>query len=248
MAVQPVLSVKHSRRDAPDAEARRVPPLSSGDRLSRLEFERRYRAMPRVNKAELVEGVVYMPSPVSAIHSEAHGQIITWLGSYCAATRGVRLSDNATVRLDPDNEVQPDALLRLSPDAGGRARVSQDGFVEGAPELIVEVSATSASYDMHDKLRVYRRNEIQEYIVWRVYDERLDWFELREGEYTPLAVDTDGVTRSRVFPGLWLAVEPLLAGDLPRVLVELQRGVASPDHTAFAERLASAQGGEHVRE
>jgi len=129
------------------------PPLESGDRLTRHEFERRYHAMPHVKKAELIEGVVYIPSPVHfEDHAEPHSWAVTWLGVYCAATPGVKLGDNATVRLDLDNEVQPDALLRLEPAAGGRSRISYDDYVKDAPELIVEIAANSASYDLHDKL------------------------------------------------------------------------------------------------
>src|SRR5690242_6337929 len=116
-----------------------VPALESGDHLSRSEFERRYEAMPALKKAELIEGVVYVGSPVRMdVHAEPHASVITWLGTYRAATPGVRLGDNPTVRLDLDNEPQPDALLRLEPAAGGRSRVDEDGYVEGPPELVVE--------------------------------------------------------------------------------------------------------------
>jgi Uma2 family endonuclease len=152
----------------PDATPVGLPPLENGDRLTRREFERRYQARPDIKKAELIEGVVYMPSPVHfRSHSEPHGWIIGWLVAYCAGTPGVRLGDNATVRLDRDNEVQPDALLRIEPEAGGSSRISEDDYVEGAPELIVEIAATSASYDLHDKLQVYRRNGVREYVVWQ---------------------------------------------------------------------------------
>jgi Uma2 family endonuclease len=214
------------------------PPLEGGDRLTRYEFERRYQARPDIKKVELIEGVVYMPSPVRAkSHSGPHGQIITWLGVYAAATPGVEFYDNATVRLDLDNEPQPDALLRLDPEAGGHSHISEDDYIEGAPELIVEITASSASYDLHDKLQVYRRNGVQEYVVWRVYDKQVDWFALREGEYVPLTPDASGIIHSQVFPGLRLAVPALLVGDLATVLAELQNGLATTEHTAFVERL-----------
>jgi len=215
-----------------------VPPIEAGDRLTRCEFERRYEARPDIKKAELIERVVYMPSPVRAkSHSRPHGRITTWLGTYCAATPGVDLEDNATVRLDLDNEPQPDALLRLEPEAGGRSHISEDDYIEGAPELIVEVAASSASYDLHDKLHAYRRNGVQEYIVWRVYDKQVDWFRLVNDEYVPLAADADGIIHCQVFPGLRLAVAALLAGDMATVLVELQKGLGTPEHAAFVERL-----------
>lgn len=216
----------------------KVLPLENGDRLTRHEFERRYAAMPHIKKAELIEGVVYISSPLRfEPHAEPHGQIITWLGVYHAATPGVRLGDNATVRLDMDNEPQPDGLLRLNESVGGQSRLSEDGYVEGAPELIVEVAASSASYDLRDKLRVYRRNQVQEYLVWQVYDQHLDWFRLREGEYVPLQPDAAGVVCSEIFPGLWLAVPALLEGNLAEVLAVLQQGLTTPEHAAFVEQL-----------
>jgi Uma2 family endonuclease len=216
----------------------RLPPLENGDRLTRYEFERRYEAMRDVKKAELIEGVVYMGSPVRIVnHGRPHAGIMTWLGVYWAATPGVDLADNTTVRLDLDNEPQPDALLRLDESAGGQSRLSEDGYVEGAPELIAEVAASSASIDLGDKLRAYRRNGVREYIVWRVYNRRLDWFRLREGEYVSLEADAEGVVRSQVFPGLWLSVPALLEGDLMRVLAVLQEGLNTPEHGAFVERL-----------
>jgi Uma2 family endonuclease len=216
-------------------------PLENGDRLTRHEFERRYQATEHIKKAELIEGVVYVASPLRfEPHAEPHGQIITWLGVYHAATSGVRLGDNATVRLDMDNEPQPDGLLRLNESIGGQSHLSDDGYVEGAPELIVEVAASSASYDLHDKLRVYRRNGVQEYIVWQVYEQRIDWFRLTEGEYVPLQPDSEGIVRSEVFPGLWLAVPALLEGNLAEVLAVLQSGLATAEHAAFVEHLSGS--------
>ncbi|MDJ0734371.1 MAG: Uma2 family endonuclease [Nostocaceae cyanobacterium] len=218
--------------------ALRIPFLENGDRLTRSEFERRYDAMPNVKKAELIEGVVYVASAVRAkSHGRPHAQIMTWLGAYYAATPGVDLADNATVRLDLDNEPQPDALLRIEPQLGGRSRITEDDYIEGAPELIVEVAASSASYDMNDKLKVYRRNAVQEYLVWQIYENRLDWFCLHNSEYINLEPNAKGIIQSQVFPGLWLAVDALLTGDLARVLAELQKALATPDHQAFITRL-----------
>ncbi|MEL7035068.1 MAG: Uma2 family endonuclease [Cyanobacteria bacterium J06592_8] len=200
------------------------PPLENGDKLTRLEFEQRYAAMPEIKKAELIEGFVYMSSPLHAkAHAEPHAWIITWLGTYIALTPGVQLFDNATVRLDSDNEVQPDVLLRLETD--GQSRISDDDYIEGAPELIVEIAASSASIDIHKKLNVYRRNQVQEYLVWRVYDGELDWFCLREGKYIPLHPNEKGILTSTIFSGLWLAKSALLSGDLATVLSVLQQGL-----------------------
>ena len=131
----------------------RIPPLESGDRLSRHEFERRYTAMPHIKKAELIEGIVYVASPLRfRSHGQPHGDLIVWLGNYKVSTRGVELGDNVTVRLDLDNEPQPDVVLLID-ELGGQARISEDDYVEGAPELVAEVAASSASNDLHDKKR-----------------------------------------------------------------------------------------------
>jgi Uma2 family endonuclease len=221
----------------------RPPPLENGDRLTRAEFERRYDAMPGLKKAELIEGVVYLGPPVRfRAHSQPHGFVITWLGLYSAATPGVELASEATLRLDLDNDYQPDALLLVEPAAGGRTRVSEDDYVEGPPELVVEVAASSVSIDLHAKLTVYRRTGVPEYVVWRVLERRVDWFELREGAYVPLPADERGVVHSRVFPGLRLAVPALIARDLAAVLAEQQAGLQSPEHQQFAAALAERLG------
>ncbi|OCR02378.1 hypothetical protein BCD67_01385, partial [Oscillatoriales cyanobacterium USR001] len=137
----------------------KIVPLENGDRLTRIEFERRYQAMPHLKKAELIEGIVYMAAALRIrSHGEPHAYIMTWLGVYKASTPGVQMGDNATVRLDADNEVQPDALLRI--EQGGTSRVSEDDYVEGTPELIVEIAASTVSIDRHQKLQVYRRNGV----------------------------------------------------------------------------------------
>jgi Uma2 family endonuclease len=221
-------------------EATTILPLESGDRLTRSEFERRYQTMPCLKKAELIEGVVYVPSPVRyTSHAKPHGFVVAWISVYVAATPGVDFGDNATVRLDMDNEPQPDVLLRMDEQLGGQSRVSPDDYVEGGPELVVEVAASSASYDLHDKLSVYRRNQVQEYLVWRVYEQQFDWWRLREGAYVPLPADAAGVVRSEVFPGLWLAVPALLDGNLAEVLGVLQTGLATSEHLAFVKQLQS---------
>lgn len=213
-----------------------VPPLENGDKLTRSEFERRYDAMPNIKKADLIEGIVYMASPLRfRSHGKPHAYIMAWLGFYESQTPGVELGDNATVRLDADNEPQPDALLRIV--NGGQSQISDDDYVEGAPELIVEVAASSASIDLHQKLKVYRRNQVQEYLVWRVYDSQFNWFKLQEGEYIQLEANTDGILCSGIFPGLWLEKSALLAGDLAKVLEVLQQGLVSIEHHNFVEKL-----------
>ncbi len=199
------------------------PPLEMGDRLTRAEFERRYTNMPPNKKAELIEGVVFISATGRYSHGRPHAYILGWLGLYAAQTPMIEYADNATVCLDADNEVQPDVLLRIVEDAGSQSTISTDDYVEGASELIVEIAASSVSYDLYDKLPVYRRNGVQEYLVWQVYDQKIDWFVLEEGRYVPLLLNADGIIHSRNFPGLALTVDPLLQGDMATVLTILSK-------------------------
>ena len=218
----------------------RIPELQAGDHLTRMEFERRYAAMPEVKKAELIEGFVYMPSPVShQQHSGPHFNVVFWLRSYCCGTPGVEGGDNATLRLDLENEPQPDVFLRIRPEFGGQSQ-DEDEYIAGPPELIAEVCASSASYDLHDKRRADQRNGVREYLVWRVWDSAIDWFIQREGRFERLPLSAAGHYQSVVFPGLWLDPTALIRGDFPQRMVVLQQGLASPEHAAFVTQLQAA--------
>jgi Uma2 family endonuclease len=153
------------------------------------------------------------------------------------ATPGAEAGDNATVRLDRENEFQPDILLRIDHSKGGASLVAADGYLEGPPELVIEVAASTASYDLHQKLRVYQRNGVREYIVAQAFERRVDWFILRDGVFEPLQPDERGVLRSEAFPGLWLKASALWEGDLAAILAALQEGLASPEHSAFVDQL-----------
>ncbi len=234
----PSITRPQSRGPGDPAGGGTIPPLENGDRLTRNEFERRYHAMPGVKKAELIEGEVYMPSPVRhGRHSHPHTRVVTWLGNYETATPGVEAGDNGSIRLDLTNEPQPDAYLIILPDRGGQSRISEDDYIEGAPELVAEVAASSASFDLGKKLEVYRRNGVREYLVWRVLDREVDWYVNRGGGFDRLR-PVDGVLQSEAFPGLWLAPTALVQGDGAAVDAALRSGLESPGHAEFVDRLA----------
>ena len=218
-----------------------TPLLHPGDRMNAAEFEARYTAMPYLKKAELLDGVVYMPSPVSLQHhGEPHAEIVGWLTYYMALSRGVRVGDNTTLRLGDTNQPQPDALLMIPTAAGGQATIMGDGFISGAPELAFEVAYTSQSYDLGVKKDVYAEFGVKEYLVWQVQIEAFEWFVLRDGEYVSKDPDADNIFRSETFPGLWLDWQALLTGNLARVFAVLQLGAATPEHLAFVERLKTS--------
>lgn len=212
--------------------------LEHGDRLTLDEFERRYETMPELKKAELVEGVVYMPSPVRhKRHGRPNGDFVGWISFYVALTPGSDYSVNGSIRLSNKSGLQPDAMLRLLPEVGGGSRVDDDDYIVGPPELVVEIAASTASYDLHDKKETYRKHGVLEYIVWRVEDRQIDWFNLTDGQYVSLAPNENGVIESNVFPGLRLNLPAIMAGKQVDVFLELQNGLNSAEHQAFVERL-----------
>jgi Uma2 family endonuclease len=237
------LSMAAPTAKLPQSESKkeRTPPLEAGDRLTVKQFEHRYAAMWRVNKAELIDGVVYMPSPVThKDHGSPHFDVVTWAGVYRIFTPGVDGGDNSTLRLEVgENQPQPDAFLRVLQAHGGQSRLSEDGYVVAAPEWIGEIAASSANYDLHAKLEAYQKNRVREYVVWQVRDEAIDWFVLRNDRFERLPAGPDGVFRSEVLPGLWLDPAAMIRRDMMRVFQVVQQGIQSPEHAEFVSRLQS---------
>ncbi len=221
------------------AVPRRPPPLEAGDRLSAAEFMRRYEAEPEREDAQLIEGVVYLGSPLSAgLHGRPHMSVNHLLCSYAARTPGLIVSDNSTTMLDADNVPQPDALLAIPEHAGGQSRIDDDKqYLHGPPELVVEVASSSASVDLHDKLNAYRRNGVTEYVVWRTRDAAVDWFAFEGGASRRLEPGDDGLIRSGCFPGLWLDVDALLRHDFAAIAAAVEKRCNAEDHAAFAARI-----------
>lgn len=213
--------------------------LRPGDRLSQEEFHRRYQAYPEDAKFELVDGVVYMASPLGQPHALHNPELTGALWLYKAYTPGVEALENATTILGLASEPQPDLALRIAPDWGGQSGM-EGKYVKGAPELLAEVADSSLALDLGQKKRDYRRAGVVEYIVWCVEERQLHWFDFAAD--TKITPTRQGVLRSRVFPGLWIHRHALLERDSRRVIKVLQRGLASRAHAAFVKRLQAEHG------
>ena len=213
------------------------PPLREGDRLDSVEFLRRWEAMPDLKRVELIDGVVFMASPVSLDHCTTHHDINTWIGIYRSRTPGCQAGTDGTWVMGPKDIPQPDVFLRILPEWGGQSRNSGK-YAEGAPELIVEVSGSSLSRDLGIKLDLYLAAGVREYLTVQLQPRTIVWRQLWGGRYRELRPDSDGVLRSRVFPGLWMDPEALWDGSL---LAAGELGLSSPEHAAFVKRLAGAR-------
>ena len=214
-----------------------IPPLETGDHLTRAEFERRYKLHPEIKKAELIEGVVYVASPVHVPHGEPHLYIGGWVTYYLAATPGLRAVDNTSIVLNQKNEYQPDISVWIDETFGGQSRVGANQMLEGAPELAIEIAASSASIDLKTKKKVYQRHGVREYIVLLAHEREIRWFVLQQGEYQALMADEDGILRSRNFPGLWFEEKSFWARDLAQMFAVLQQGLTTPEHAEFVTQL-----------
>jgi Uma2 family endonuclease len=216
-----------------------VPPLVTGDFLTREEFLRRWEAMPGVKRAELIRGIVYMPpSPLLVDHGEADNDVGTWLGVYRAATPGCAAANNATWLMAEDSSPQPDTSLRILPEYGGQSRM-EGRYAAGAPEFLAEVCLSRTAYDLHQKLELYQESGVQEYLAVLMREQEVRWHRLVGGSFEVTPAPADGIYRSAVFAGLWLDAAALLAGDLARVLAVLNDGLRSPEHAAFVQQLAA---------
>ncbi|HVS34192.1 MAG TPA: Uma2 family endonuclease [Gemmataceae bacterium] len=213
--------------------------LCNGDRMKQPEFHKRYAAYPEDVKFELIGGTVYMASPLRLPHGLYHLELGLVLSLFKAETPGVEAADNATVILGEESEPQPGLLLRIQTEHGGRSGVTEDEYCRGAPELLAEVAHSSRAIDMNQKRQDYEQNGVLEYMVLCIEERELHWFHFPSGR--PIRPDRQGIARSRVFPGLWIAVPALLDRDSPRLIATVQQGLASPGHAAFVKRLEKAR-------
>jgi Uma2 family endonuclease len=220
-------------------ETRLVPPLVPGQRLDQPTFHLRYEAMPPGTWAELVDGVVYMPSPVRLDHGLPDDVVSYWLVHYWRHTPGLRSGKNVTTILGDSGEVQPDSQLRIPAERGGLTRIV-DGYVVGPPEFIVEIARSSRRFDLGSKKRDYERAGVLEYLVLAFAPNEVFWFVLRGNVFAPLPPGPDGIFRSQVFPGLWLDPAAFFAEDLDRLIAVLDEGLATPEHAAFVAKLTEA--------
>jgi Uma2 family endonuclease len=216
------------------------PPLRDGDRLTSDEFMRRWEAMPDLKHAELIDGIVYMPSPVSHQHAKFDAPLTGWLVNYAAGTPGCEVGSNGTWLMGDRDVPQPDIALRILPEYGGQSR-EEGEYAAGAPELIVEVAVSSRSRDLGVKLRLYERVGVREYLIAVAGKQQCLWKELTESGYRSLDPGADGIIRSRCFPGLWLDSAALWRIDLPRLFSVLQEGLDTPEHASFVSRLAGSK-------
>lgn len=216
---------------------RALPPLRPGQRLSVRDFLHRWEAMPGLKFAELIDGVVYMPSPVTSKHGRTESRVVTWLGTYVAGTPICDTGSQSTW-LMLASAPQPDCYLWIRPEYGGQSTISGK-YHAGAPELAAEICLTSAAYDLGVKKTLYQAAGVCEYVATIVEQEEVRWHRLVNGVYELCQPTSKGVFRSQTFPGLWLDGPALWSFDLARLIGTVERGLQSAAHASFVKKLAA---------
>lgn len=224
-----------------------IPPLRDGDCLTADEFERRWDAMPYLKHAELIEGRVYMNAAALRWdwHSVPNGVLLLVIPTYAGHTPGVWFGPDPSVRMEPSSIPQPDGVLRIVEECGGRSRV-ENGYVVGGPEFVAEISGSTERHDLREKKELYRRTTVQEYLNWNVLEEQIVLFRWEAGTYVEVKPDADGILKSQILPGLWFDPVAMLQSDRLRVMEVLHLGLQAPEHQAFVQELKDRQTGRGV--
>ena len=222
----------------PNQSATPPGPPVDGDCLSVNEFLRRYLPYRRHLKAELINGLVSLNRGVRADLEDLSNSVIqSWVRSYAGLTPGTRMDVNTIVILAWDTVPQPNIVLRVLSENGGKSRMTDGGTLKDAPELMVDFTTSHQTFDIRDKLGAFRRHGVAEYLVWWANDQKLDWFCLEQGKYALNLPDSNGVLTSPSFPGLRLNLSALLNRNSAAVMATLRRSLESSEHAGFVARL-----------
>jgi hypothetical protein len=220
--------------------------LQNGDRLTQPEFHERYKRMPPHFRAELVGGIVTVPSPMKNRHGTNTFALGGLFQAYENATPGTEVGAGCTIILNEENEPQPDISLRILPAFGGRTTDTPEGYIAGAPEFVCEISDSTRYFDLNSKKREYAAAGVLEYLVFVLRDRQFRWFDLSADR--ELAADSDGILRVRSFPGLWIEPSAAVERNLFKLISFLQQGLASPEHAAFVQHLQEMQTAKGIGE
>ncbi len=166
-------------------------------------------------KADLINGVIYMASPDSPRANKIACFINSLIRFYIAGReiRGECYASRVAFVIDGSHAPEPDVSY-LTPE---RAHLEASGRVHGPPDIAVEiVSQESVHRDYELKREMYEAAGVAEYWLIDPIDSRTEFLVLRDGRYQAPALENGNRFRSTVIPGFWLNVEWLFATPLPK--------------------------------
>lgn len=229
-----ILSHTSAKRSTKPIRNGKLPLLYDGLRLDRVTFHRLYEASPELKRVQLIEGIVHMPSPMRFVqHANPQTCINGWLFCYVTQTPGVNTGGSATLKIDDENEFEPDGMLFYD---NGQLIIADDGYLEGVPELAVEVTASTFTIDSKEKFRVYEKHGVKEYLLWNTEAGTITWYARHKDKFVPMKSNRAGILKSKIFPGLWLEVAAMREGDMTQVMKTLYEGLASAPHRQYVKR------------
>jgi Uma2 family endonuclease len=174
------------------------------------------------DKADLIDGVIYMASPDNTSANELFVWIIGLMGFFVEATvAGKVYGSRVALRLDDRNGPEPDiAFVRKT-----HLHLVKGGHIAGPADLTMEiVSPDSTDRDYHKKRRQYERARVPEYWIVDPLREKLTVLRLGPGGKYTRVQPRKGELHSRALPGFWVRPEWLWQEARPNmatILAEL---------------------------
>ena len=184
-----------------------------------------YALVPDRQKADLLDGVIYVASP-DTYHGDQYTNFLArLLAGFCEARDlGKVFGSRFAFRLSPHRCPEPDVAVVLA----SRLHLVDDHGMTGGPDVAVEVvSRDSRTRDYRDKRRIYEESGVSEYWLVDPIKGRADFLVLEAGKYQSAVLDDGSIFRSRVLPGFFLDGRWLFGEDLPKVQPTSTRSCAA---------------------
>ena len=165
-------------------------------------------ALPDGERAELIDGKMYMMAPPSRIHQKLVQELSRTIGNYIAGNNGsceVYPAPFAVfLNMDDKNYVEPDISVICDKNK------FTDRGCEGAPDWIIEiVSPSSQRMDYLTKLFKYRTAGVREYWIVNPIKSTVQVYVFGEKEDSVQYVFDDAIT-SGIYGDLTICISKLL--------------------------------------
>lgn len=187
-----------------------------------ITVEEFYSLVPDDQKADLLDGVIYLASPDSRRANNLTGFLFSLLAMYndAKAIGGAVFITRFAFRLSKYCAPEPDVAY-VRPE---RVHLVHEGGMREGPDIAVEVvSRESRQRDYRRKKQVYQKAGVEEYWIIDPLEDRTEFHRLEQGRYKLVPLEANHLFRSQVLPGFWLDVNWLLSWPLPNPYACLQQ-------------------------
>ena len=198
-----------------------------------VSFEQYLDWLTEENKADLINGVIYMQSPPSYRHEKIFGFLFPLLQVYVVRKQlGIVLGSRTAIKFSEHNGTQPD-LVFIS---NANRKLIHSYFVDGVADMIVEIISPSTRHiDRVKKMALYAEHGVREYWLIDPERERAEFFRNEHGAWHEMTLDEDGVFRFKAVAGFWLKVESLFAAQ-PLDIVDTVMAILAHENSTKKKR------------